>query len=101
VDRFLANGTLFLFLLLLSKVAGGKTYGETRFVGGTISFLRGSGRISFLRGSGRISFLRGTVLFCGVCPTPDKAPSVNAAFNASFSEKKNYALETYLAIRLA
>jgi hypothetical protein len=74
----------FLFLLLLSTVAGGETYGETRFVGGTISFLRGSGRISFLRG---------TVLFCGICPTPDRAPYVNAAFNASFSEKKNYALE--------
>ena len=50
-------------------------------------------RFLFYGGSGRISFLRGTVLFCGVCPTPDKTLSVNAAFNASFSETKNYALE--------
>jgi hypothetical protein len=76
----LANGTL--FLLLLSTVAGGKTYGETRFVGGTISFLRGSGRISFLRGSFLLWWLR---------PTPDLArpPRINVAF----SEEKNYALE--------
>jgi hypothetical protein len=69
----LANGTLFLFLLLLSTVAGGKTYGETRFVGGRISFLRGSFLLWWLR------------------PTPDLTPPPR--INVAFSEENNYALE--------
>ena len=39
----------------------------------------------------RFLFYGGTVLFCGMCPTPDLTPPPR--INVAFSEEKNYALE--------
>jgi hypothetical protein len=59
-----------LFSSSFIKVAGGESYGETRFLGGRISFMR-------------VHF------YCGGSVRHPTSPPINAAV----SEEKNYALE--------